>query len=159
VRRFVSRRLAALGIKRQQAKEATSPKPASPSARALAFAVIRRPTERTAREQARVTILAGINEQFREVPTRAEEFAAMLRKQTSMMLADWLAQAERSANPHLRGFTKGIKQDEAAVAAAITQPWSNGAVEGHVNRLKLIKRQMFGRASFELLRRRVLHRG
>lgn len=159
VRRFVSRRLAALGIKREKPRKATPPKPTAPSARTLAFEVIRQPAERKPEEQARLAILAGINEEFREVLAGAEEFAAMLRKQTATTLKDWLAKATQAKSDHLRGFAKGIQQDEAAVAAAITEPWSNGPVEGAVNRLKLIKREMFGRASFELLRRRVLHRG
>ena len=52
--------------------------------------------------------------------------------------------------------TQGVRQDEGAVSAAITEKWSNGPVEGAVNRLKTIKRQMYGRAGFGLLRRRVL---
>ena len=56
-----------------------------------------------------------------------------------------------------RRFAEGIRQDEAAVAAALTADWSNGPVEGHVNRLKVIKRQMYGRAGLRLLRARVLH--
>jgi transposase len=55
----------------------------------------------------------------------------------------------------LKGFALGLKQDEAAVRAALTQPWSNGHVEGPVTRLKILKRQMYGRASFALLRQRV----
>ena len=59
-------------------------------------------------------------------------------------------------NPELRRFAEGIRRDEAAVLAAVTQPWSNGPVEGHVNRLKVVKRQMYGRAGFVLLRARVV---
>jgi transposase len=59
-------------------------------------------------------------------------------------------------NPELRRFAEGIRRDEAAVLAAVTQPWSNGPVEGHVNRLKTVKRQMYGRAGFILLRARVV---
>jgi transposase len=55
-----------------------------------------------------------------------------------------------------RNFAEGLRQDEAAVRAAMTYQWSNGMVEGHVNRLKLIKRQMYGCAKFDLLRARVL---
>ena len=51
----------------------------------------------------------------------------------------------------------GLRQDESAVRAAIVEPWSNGPVEEQVNRLKLIKRSMYGRAGFDLLRQRVLH--
>jgi transposase len=59
----------------------------------------------------------------------------------------------------MNGFAQGIRQDEAAVAAAMSEPWSNGPVEGQVNRLKTIKRQMYGRAGFQLLRARVLDAG
>ena len=63
---------------------------------------------------------------------------------------------ESSAYPELRRFAAGIRRDEAAVGAAVRGPWSNGPVEGHVNRLKTIKRQMYGRAGFVLLRARVV---
>lgn len=59
----------------------------------------------------------------------------------------------------LRSFAAGLLQDEAAVVAALTGPWSNRPVEGQVNRLKLIKRSPFGRAGFKLLRARVRHAG
>lgn len=55
-------------------------------------------------------------------------------------------------------FTTGLRQDYAAVRAALTEPWSNGQADGQINRLKMIKRQMYGRASFNLLRKRVLYR-
>jgi transposase len=59
----------------------------------------------------------------------------------------------------LSGFAEGLKQDEAAVKAALSLEWSNGQVEGQINRLKLVKRQMYGRAGFDLLRRRSLRAG
>ena len=58
--------------------------------------------------------------------------------------------------PGLRSFAKGMLSDIEAVENAIRSEWSNGKVEGHVNRLKIIKRQMYGRASFELLRKKVI---
>lgn len=58
--------------------------------------------------------------------------------------------------PKLHGFAAGLERDLAAVTAGLTLPWSSGVVEGHVNRIKLLKRQMFGRAGFDLLRKRVL---
>jgi len=57
----------------------------------------------------------------------------------------------------LRDFAAGLRRDGSAVRAAVEQPWSNGQTEGQVKRLKLLKRQMYGRASFALLRQRVLH--
>ncbi len=85
-----------------------------------------------------------------------EEFVALVRRERTTPLADWLSKAETSPSAQVRGFAQGIRQDEAAVSAALTQPWSQGQVEGQVNRLKTIKRSMYGRASFRLLRRRVL---
>jgi transposase len=159
VRRFVTRRLAALGKKRQRANAAICKHPPAPSARELAFGVVRQPKQRKPGEQARVDTLRGINDEFREVLTLAEELAAMLRKQSATSLQQWLVKAQACASPDMKGFAQGIRQDEAAVAAAISQPWSNGPVEGQVNRLKTIKRQMYGRASFKLLRARVLYAG
>jgi transposase len=54
-------------------------------------------------------------------------------------------------------FSNSLMKDEAAVRAGLSSEWSSGQVEGHVNRLKMIKRQMYGRANFDLLRARVLH--
>jgi len=87
----------------------------------------------------------------------AEAFAAALREQSGDTWDDWLSRAERSCVPGLRTFARGLRLDEAAVRAAFTSPWSNGQVEGQVNRLKLTKRAMFGRASFDLLKARALH--
>ena len=87
----------------------------------------------------------------------ADEFADLLRKQSCGTLTDWLAKGEASSCPEIRRFAEGIRRDEAAVLAAMTEPWSNGPVEGHVNRLKMIKRQMYGRAGFRLLMARVVN--
>jgi transposase len=56
----------------------------------------------------------------------------------------------------LRSFVLGLRRDQDAVTAGLTLPWSSGAVEGHVNRIKMLKRQMFGRAKSDLLRKRIL---
>ena len=63
-----------------------------------------------------------------------------------------------SSSVELRGFASGIKRDYAAVKAALSLPWSQGQVEGQITRLKLLKRQMYGRAHFDVLRSRVLRR-
>ena len=68
----------------------------------------------------------------------------------------WLDQCEHCGIAELVGFAGGIRRDESAVQASIETQWSQGQVEGHVNRLKMIKRQMYGRAGFALLQRRVL---
>ena len=85
-----------------------------------------------------------------------QAFAAMIRQRQPDALDGWLEQAAQSDSAPLRAFAAGIRRDYPAVKAALTVAWSNGQVEGQVNRLKFIKRQMYGRANFDLLRQRVL---
>ena len=80
----------------------------------------------------------------------------MIRTREVAALDAWLIDAQASALAPFVSLANGLQQDRAAVEAALTTPWSNGPVEGHVHRLKLIKRQGYGRASVRLLRRRVL---
>jgi transposase len=138
VRRFVTKRLGALGKKRDRRNAARPRSPPAPSARTLAFDVLRAEKKRKAEEKARVEILRAIDEEFREVLALADEFIALIRKERATPLADWLAKAEASASAEMRGFAQGVRQDEAAVSAAMTESWSNGPVEGQVNRLKVL---------------------
>ena len=89
----------------------------------------------------------------------AQRFVQMVKGGHPERLAEWLAHAQQCAWVALRQLASGLAQDEQAVLAALRLPQSNGIVEGQVTRLKLLKRSMYGRASFELLRRRVLLRG
>jgi transposase len=84
------------------------------------------------------------------------EFAGMLCHRHGERLEAWATRAEASPVSELRSFSKGLRKDWAAVTAGLTLPYSSGAVEGHVNRIKMIKRQMYGRAKPDLLRKRVL---
>jgi transposase len=77
----------------------------------------------------------------------------MVKDQVAGALDGWLREAEASA---LTSFAAGLRRDEDTVRAALPEPWNNGQVEGQVNRLKVIKREMDGRAGFDLLRCRVL---
>ena len=72
--------------------------------------------------------------------------------------AGWLQAVKESELPELCRFAAGIERDQSAVLAALSLAWSNGPVEAQVQKLKVVKRQMFGRAKFDLLRQRVLHR-
>ena len=83
------------------------------------------------------------------------EFFRIVRKRDLVAWSQWLEDASLTS---LRGFVAGLLRDQEAIKAALTLPWSNGPVEGQVHRLKLIKRQMYGRASFDLLKLRVLQR-
>ena len=82
----------------------------------------------------------------------------MLRKREGERLDTWLAGVHEGALPELESFAHGVEQDKAAVQAGLTLPINNGQVEGHVTRVKLIKRMMYGKAGFALLPQRVLHR-
>jgi transposase len=83
-------------------------------------------------------------------------FLQLVRKREPASLELWIASAKASSLPELVEFAKGIVRDQDAVMAALEHEWSNGVTEGHVNRLKMIKRTAYGRASFKLLRQRVL---
>jgi transposase len=155
VRRFVNWRLAAAGESRERANATAPPIPKPPSAKALSFEFLQRAEGREAEAQARLEALRVMDTELTEALDLAATFAAMARKQVVVPLAGWLAKALTSCCPEIRRFAEGIRQDERAVAAALTEKWSNGPVEGQVNRLKLIKRQMYGRAGFQLLRARV----
>ena len=97
---------------------------------------------------------------MRKATELACDFAAMIRRDRAETLDSWLQRAWDSSVPReLRTFATGLKSDYDAVEAGLTTPWSNGQLEGQVNRLKLIKRQMYGRANFDLLRQRVRYTG
>ena len=84
------------------------------------------------------------------------EFAKILTGRHGDRLDDWITAVEADDQPDLHSFVRGIKRDHDAVLNGLTLPWSSGVVEGNVNRVKMIKRQMYGRAAFPLLRKRVL---
>jgi len=84
----------------------------------------------------------------------AKQFYRMMRERDACAWLPWRKAARKSLLHH---FVVQLQRDEAAVRAALTVPWSTGPVEGHIHRLKLIKRQMYGRAKLDLLRIRVLH--
>ncbi|WP_434091256.1 ISL3 family transposase [Streptomyces flaveus] len=86
----------------------------------------------------------------------ARAFADLVRHRRGHLLLEWIRQAEQDAPKPMQGFAGFLRQDLDAVTAGLTLPWSSGVVEGHVNRVKTLKRAMYGRASFELLRTRIL---
>ena len=88
--------------------------------------------------------------------TCVRAFAAMMDAHDGDLLDRWNQKAEATGLAPLGSFAHGLRQDHDAVAAGVSLSWNSGPVEGHVNRIKMIKRQMFGRASFSLLRKRIL---
>ena len=92
------------------------------------------------------------------VVTLTQAGALLIRSGSDAPLTTWLDQLDQSGIAAFRSLASGIRQDEAAVRAALTLPWSQGPIEGTINRLKLLKRQMYGRAKLDLLRQRLLRR-
>jgi transposase len=88
--------------------------------------------------------------------TLSQAFLVLVRERRGDALAAWMTEASASGMAALARFAQGLQEDLAAITAGLTLPWSNGAVEGHVNRLKLLKRQSYGRAGVRLLRQRVM---
>ena len=91
-----------------------------------------------------------------EAYSLGQRFINMVRDRQPDKLLPWLGDAVKSGIDTLKWFANGIQQDLDAVMNALSLPWSNGQTEGQVNRLKFIKRQMYGRANFDLLRKRVI---
>jgi transposase len=98
------------------------------------------------------------NADLRELYQLSQQFALMVKQRRARRLDSWLRRVGQSSSADLHGFASGIKRDYAAVKMALSVVWSQGQVEGQITRLKLLKRQMYGRARFELLRTRVLRR-
>ena len=84
------------------------------------------------------------------------KFYRILKTQNKSQLSSWFTRVHESGSAELRRVAAGMEADAAAICEAISSRWSNGVVEGHINRLKMLKRQMYGRAGFELLRQRVM---
>ncbi|MDF9801403.1 transposase [Catalinimonas alkaloidigena] len=108
-------------------------------------------------EQNFLNLFFEICPQAKKARGMALSFHTIFEKKDAKALPDWILQAKDSGIAALKNFATGLESDYAAVEAAATYHWSNGQVEGQVNRLKLIKRQMYGRAGFELLRKRVVN--
>jgi transposase len=101
--------------------------------------------------------LLEISEDFQRLYFLVQQFWEIIAERKRAQLDDWLKSAKNSGIVELRYFAQGLEKDLQAVKAALIYEWSNGPVEGHNNRLKMIKRQMYGRAKFDLLRQRILY--
>jgi transposase len=130
--------------------------PPAPAARKAASWILTPPGKLTDDNRTALTQITARCEELAATRGMVREFAEMLCHRHGERLAAWAAQAETSPVSELRGFAKGLRKDWAAVTAGLTVSYSSGAVEGHVNRIKMIKRQMYGRANPDLLRKRVL---
>jgi len=111
----------------------------------------------TTKQRQFLSHLESVSPEVKETRVLVREFRHLMKHRQVSQFPRWLTQAERSTVTEWRSFAVGLRQEYASIAAAIESPWSNGPVEGQINRLKTIKRRMYGRANFDLLKARVLY--
>jgi transposase len=118
--------------------------------------IMTRPGTLADADQASLDAILAASAELAAVAASVRAFAAIMNERRGRKLLEpWMTAALATGEPALRSFVTGLSADQDAVIAGLSFPWSSGAVEGHVNR-KMLKRQMYGRASPDLLRRRVL---
>jgi transposase len=135
--------------------------PAPPAKQQVTGWMLTDPARLDGGEQAQLATILGRCPELEDLAGHVAGFAKILTRRTDGRpgagLDDWLAAVEASpGQPELRSFARGIRRDCQAVRNALTMPWSSGRVEGLNTRTKLLERQMYGRASFPLLRKRIL---
>jgi len=147
--------------KRSQATK-TDPKQSKPtvqrpwSARYAVWLLLKDPDLLPTEKKAALERMLQTSPDIQRAYNFAQAFGRIVRGRLSKALTPWLEAVAQSGLTPLKSFAAGLERDKTAVSAALSLIWSNGQTEGQVNRLKLIKRQMYGRAKFDLLRLRVL---
>jgi len=126
------------------------------TSRAAAWLVLRWADKRSADDQAVLDEVRRHAPELDEAVALTEQFTGLVRDRTPGRLDPWLRRARDSIARHLRGLAKRLTDDYDAVRAAVTLAWSNGPIERQINRLKTLKRHMYGRTSLDLLERRFL---
>ena len=140
--------------RQRQGEPARPPAARIPSTRRITRWLTSDPAALTPEDRRFTEVLCAAAPGLKTAAEHVRAFSELLRQRRPAGLDPWL---DAVATTELRGFAAGLRLDKEAVRAAMAEPWSNGPVEGQVNRLKLIKRSMYGRAKFDLLRQRVLH--
>ena len=127
-----------------------------PGLRLIAFWLAKPAAKRKPAEQKWVQAITEGRAEIVTAERLAQGFCDLVQNHKAGDLDTWLQSAASAGIKEFRGFAASIRRDRAAVVAGLEQSWSNGQVEGQVHRLKLLKRQMYGRSGFILLRRRAL---
>jgi transposase len=155
--RFITRlRRAADAGHPPEAQRSPYTRPQGPSARAVSFVMVCQAAKRSAEAQTYLDQLCQLDARITRAYRLTQAFLAMLRERRGSDLVAWITAATDSGIDALARFARGLQEDLAAVTAGLTLSWSNGPVEGQITRLKLLKRQAYGRAGSALLRQRVL---
>jgi transposase len=127
------------------------------SARTLRWLLTRDKDHLNQKEQTQLDQLLQHSPEVQMIHDLLQAFLDMMRKRKPERLRAWMQAASKSGIAELKSFVAGVERDYDAVKAALRLPWSQGITEGKVNKLKTLKRMMYGRAEFPLLRQRLLH--
>jgi hypothetical protein len=136
---------------------APQPKPTAPKVRAVSSWIMTSPGNLPDADKASLEAILAASPELAAVTASVRAFAAIMNERRGRKLLEpWMTAADATGEPALRSFVTGLRADQEAVTNGLSVRWSSGAVEGHVNRVKMLKRQMYGRAGPDLLRRRIL---
>jgi transposase len=133
-----------------------APAPKPPKPRAVTAWIMTRFGDLDIAGQASLGSILASSPGLAAVTEHVRAFARLMTGRRGRDLEQWMTSAAASGEPALTSFVTGLRADHDAVTAGLTLRWSSGSVEGHVNRIKMLKRQMYGRANPDLLRRRVM---
>ncbi|MCG7210151.1 ISL3 family transposase [Streptomyces arenae] len=136
--------------------DAPAPARAAPSVRTVVGWITRHPDTLAEDEVTQLKAVLDACSELDQTRGLVRDFAQMLARRTGADLPDWISTARAAQPPGITGFANGPTTDLEAVIAGLTVHWSSGGTEGSVNRVKKIKRQLYGRSGFELLRKMVL---
>jgi transposase len=151
--------------KKSKSSQKRTPAPSTPSANQVRPFSVRQTAWLFAKDRQKIDgdkakyleQLLAKSDDFQKLYMLVHQFWEIVCERKKDQLNAWLSDAKISGIVELKNFAQGLEKDLKAIEAALTYEWSNGPVEGHNNRLKMIKRQMYGRAKFDLLRQRVLY--
>ncbi|MFI1357732.1 transposase [Streptomyces sp. NPDC020898] len=135
---------------------APAPTAAAPSVRTVVGWITRHPDTLTEDETTQLKAVLDACPELDQTHQHVRDFAQMLAQRTGANLPDWISTARAARLPGVTGFAHGLTTDLEAVTAGLTVHWSSGGTEGAGNRIKKIKRQLYGHAGFELLRKMIL---
>jgi transposase len=157
VGRFITRlRRAADAGQPPESQRSPYTRPQGPTARAVSFVMVCPAAKRSREAQTYLDQLCQIDLGIARAHALSQAFWAIVRERRGEDLEAWMSEAMHSGVTAVARFARGLQDDLRAIKAGLTLEWSNGVTEGHVHRLKLVKRQGYGRAGFALLRQRVL---
>jgi transposase len=132
------------------------PAPQPPKVKKVTSWIMSDPHSLTTDDKTQLTAILAACPELAALRAHVAAFADLMTQRRGRELEKWITAAAASGLPELRSFVTGLRRDQDAVTAGLTLPYNSGVVEGHVNRIKMLKRQMYGRASPDLLRRRIL---